>query len=88
MLEHIRVARPWVARVQDLLTPAWKRLSDGCNLNRATFETTEECGFRVEKLTVGLGGWVGWALIRPGEARGVERPTGLPSTDRPRHRVG
>ncbi|MFC7394191.1 class I SAM-dependent methyltransferase [Scopulibacillus cellulosilyticus] len=36
MLEHIRMQQPMLARLQDFLTPAWKKVCDGCCLNRQT----------------------------------------------------
>src|SRR5262249_53738510 len=38
---------------QDHLTPAWKRLSGGCHLNRAIDELVENAGFRIERLDQG-----------------------------------
>jgi len=66
MLEHVRVRRPWVAHLQDVLTPGWKRRSGGCHLNRATFETALECGFVAERSWTGLGGWLVAAHMKPG----------------------
>src|SRR5262249_26883534 len=37
----------------DHLTPAWRRLSGGCHLNRAIDELIERAGFRVEWLEKG-----------------------------------
>ncbi len=44
-LEHVRSTRAWGARVQDLLTPAWRRLGAGCHLNRRTAENMQAAGF-------------------------------------------
>ncbi|QDE94559.1 MULTISPECIES: class I SAM-dependent methyltransferase [Myxococcus] len=49
MLEHVRAPSPALATVQDLLTPAWMRVSGGCRLNRDTFDLVRRAGFDVER---------------------------------------
>ena len=49
-LEHVRAATHRLARTQDRLAPAWKRLSGGCHLNRTTVETIEREGFELERV--------------------------------------
>ncbi|WP_026700766.1 class I SAM-dependent methyltransferase [Salibacterium aidingense] len=49
-IEHVRVDRPFPGRIQDWLTPIWKRLSDGCHLNRHTLDLIKQNGFRVERI--------------------------------------
>ncbi|QDE65689.1 methyltransferase type 11 [Myxococcus xanthus] len=49
MLEHVRAPSPALATVQDLLTPAWIRVSGGCRLNRDTFDLVRRAGFDVER---------------------------------------
>ncbi|SDJ13033.1 class I SAM-dependent methyltransferase [Alteribacillus bidgolensis] len=49
-LEHVRVDRPLLGRLQDWLTPFWKRLCDGCHLNRRTLDLIKQNGFRVERI--------------------------------------
>ncbi len=39
--EHVRSEKPWVARLQRGVTPAWKRVAGGCHLNRSTVATIE-----------------------------------------------
>jgi ubiquinone/menaquinone biosynthesis C-methylase UbiE len=51
MLEHVRSERPWRARVQDLIQPAWTRVAGGCRPNRDTERTVEEAGFTIEPAT-------------------------------------
>ena len=34
--EHVRVHRPLAGRLQEWLTPVWKRLAGGCHVNRDT----------------------------------------------------
>jgi ubiquinone/menaquinone biosynthesis C-methylase UbiE len=45
-VEHGRAPEPKVRRLQDLLTPAWRRLSGGCHLNREMDALIEAAGFR------------------------------------------
>jgi ubiquinone/menaquinone biosynthesis C-methylase UbiE len=49
-MEHVRSADPRWARLQDLVTPLWKRLADGCCPNRATVATIAAAGFGIESL--------------------------------------
>ena len=48
MLEHVRSTRAWKARLQDLLQPAWTRITGGCHPNRHTERAVEAAGFRIE----------------------------------------
>lgn len=48
MLEHVRSTRPWKARLQDRLQPAWTWLAGGCHPNRDTESAVEAAGFRIE----------------------------------------
>jgi ubiquinone/menaquinone biosynthesis C-methylase UbiE len=48
MLEHVRSTRAWKARTQDLLQPAWTRITGDCHPNRDTERTIEAGGFRIE----------------------------------------
>jgi ubiquinone/menaquinone biosynthesis C-methylase UbiE len=54
MLEHVRAPSAGLATAQDLLTPAWKRLTGGCRLNRDTYFLVQQAGFdgvqRVQRL--------------------------------------
>lgn len=49
MLEHVRARAPWKARLQDLLQPAWTRVTGGCHPNRDTEAAVEAAGFRIEQ---------------------------------------
>lgn len=49
LLEHIRSKSKSGNILQDLITPVWKHLAEGCHLNRATDEIAKEAGFLVEK---------------------------------------
>jgi ubiquinone/menaquinone biosynthesis C-methylase UbiE len=48
-LEHVRGAG-WLGDAQDLLTPAWRRLAGGCELNRCTEDGIRQAGFAVERI--------------------------------------
>jgi ubiquinone/menaquinone biosynthesis C-methylase UbiE len=48
MLEHVRSERPWRARVQDLVQPAWTRIAGGCRPNRDTERAVEAVGFTID----------------------------------------
>ena len=48
MLEHVRSTRGWKAGVQDLLQPAWTRLTGGCHPNRDTEGAVEAGGFDID----------------------------------------
>jgi len=48
MLEHVRARGALAARVQDLLQPAWTRVTGGCRPNRDTEATVQTCGFVIE----------------------------------------
>jgi ubiquinone/menaquinone biosynthesis C-methylase UbiE len=45
--EHVRLKHSSLGKLQDLLTPVWKRLCDGCHLNRNTREMINEAGFSI-----------------------------------------
>ncbi|PYZ93407.1 SAM-dependent methyltransferase [Salipaludibacillus keqinensis] len=46
--EHVRVQQPFLARIQSAVTPLWKRLYDGCHLDRDTLSTIKKAGFSVD----------------------------------------
>jgi ubiquinone/menaquinone biosynthesis C-methylase UbiE len=47
MLEHVRSLRPWQARLQDLIQPAWTWFTGGCHPNRDTEAAVARAGFAV-----------------------------------------
>jgi ubiquinone/menaquinone biosynthesis C-methylase UbiE len=49
-LEHGRSPDAGVARWQDRLTPAWKRVTGGCHLNRQVDALIRAAGFRISDL--------------------------------------
>jgi ubiquinone/menaquinone biosynthesis C-methylase UbiE len=46
-VEHTRSIQPALGRVQDALTPLWKRIGGGCHLNRPAPDLIARAGFRV-----------------------------------------
>jgi ubiquinone/menaquinone biosynthesis C-methylase UbiE len=58
LLEHVRVDRQSVGRLQDLITPAWRRVAGGCRLNQRTLELVQREGFRIDEVCVHAGGLV------------------------------
>jgi SAM-dependent methyltransferase len=52
-LEHVRSARPGLARWQDLLERPWGFLSGGCHPNRATDQLLAGAGFWIDSLERG-----------------------------------
>ncbi|MCI0710695.1 MAG: class I SAM-dependent methyltransferase [Chloroflexi bacterium] len=61
-LEHVAAPeKTWMRRWQNIATPAWKIIGDGCHLNRETWKAVEMAGFsQIDidhfKLPVGLSG--------------------------------
>ena len=47
LLEHVRWENAF-GRLQDGMTPLWRRLAHGCHLDRRTLETVRMAGFEVE----------------------------------------
>lgn len=47
IFEHIQMDNSILAKLQDWLTPVWKKVCDGCCLNRNTVQTLEENGLEI-----------------------------------------
>ena len=45
--EHVRSRNPVIGRLQDLITPLWRRAGAGCHPNRDTLAAIERAGFKV-----------------------------------------
>ena len=58
LVEHVRVARPVIGWLQDVLTPVWRRLARGCRLNEHSVETVRSAGFQIDDLRSHMGGFV------------------------------
>jgi ubiquinone/menaquinone biosynthesis C-methylase UbiE len=49
-IEHGRSPRPSTVRWQDRLNPIWRRLMDGCNINRPIDQLVDAAGFTLASL--------------------------------------
>ena len=49
-IEHGRSPVPGTARWQDRLNPIWRRIADGCNMNRPIDQLVEKAGFSLRSL--------------------------------------
>lgn len=49
LFEHVRSDRRWVARLQQVGTPAWSFVAGGCHLNRDTVAAVVAAGFEIER---------------------------------------
>lgn len=49
LLEHVRGAHPWVARLTDLLDLPWHAWSRNCHLNRETEAAVASAGFTIAR---------------------------------------
>ena len=47
LFEHVRMKNPFLATLQDWLTPLWKKVCDGCCLNRNTVQMIQENGLEI-----------------------------------------
>lgn len=66
LIEHVRwKRRPLLAGLQDRLTPAWRRVADGCHLNRDTESLVRRAGFRVTHRREDIGGLLLELRARP-----------------------
>lgn len=50
LFEHVRMDNPALQTTQKLLTPLWKRLCDGCHLNRDTLSLIKNSSFNVDQV--------------------------------------
>ncbi|WNF38537.1 class I SAM-dependent methyltransferase [Bacillaceae bacterium IKA-2] len=46
-IEHVKMKQPILATLQNMLTPVWKRIGDGCHLNRDTEQTIKDAGLNI-----------------------------------------
>ncbi len=76
LIEHVRVANPIAGRLQDWLTPLWRRVAGGCRLNRRTVEAVAASGFVLEEVRPHAGG-----LVVEIDARSPEGAAGHVSAD-------
>jgi ubiquinone/menaquinone biosynthesis C-methylase UbiE len=50
LFEHVRMENSILAHLQDWLTPFWKKICDGCCLNRNTVQVLKENGLEILQL--------------------------------------
>lgn len=55
-LEHVRSAKPFYAKVQDRIAPAWESLAGGCRANQETAGIIEDSNWSMEALWTSDGG--------------------------------
>ncbi|GKV64718.1 MULTISPECIES: class I SAM-dependent methyltransferase [unclassified Sporosarcina] len=48
--EHVQMKQPVLRKAQDFLNPLWKRVCDGCNLNRNTLLLIQQSGIEVKSI--------------------------------------
>ncbi|GLO65071.1 class I SAM-dependent methyltransferase [Oceanobacillus kimchii] len=48
--EHVRLDQASLGKTQDILTPLWKKICDGCHLNRDTLELIKQSNLSVLKV--------------------------------------
>jgi ubiquinone/menaquinone biosynthesis C-methylase UbiE len=59
LLEHVRLDNPLFGRLQDWMTPIWRRVAGGCRLNRRTALVVDRSRlFSVTSVRSYLGGYV------------------------------
>ncbi|WP_280769178.1 class I SAM-dependent methyltransferase [Salipaludibacillus daqingensis] len=46
-LEHVQMPHSIFAKLQNWITPLWKRMCDGCHLNRDSLSTIKKAGFTI-----------------------------------------
>ena len=49
-IEHGRSEMAGTARWQDRVNPAWRKIADGCNINRRIDEIVEKAGFELQSM--------------------------------------
>ena len=47
LFEHVQMDNPFLAKLQDWLTPVWKKACDGCCLNRNTVQLIQANGLKI-----------------------------------------
>jgi SAM-dependent methyltransferase len=72
LLEHVRFDNALLGRLQDWMTPIWRRLAGGCRLNRRTAQMVAASGlFKIESIGSHLGGYVQSIVAVRASGRGI-----------------
>ena len=50
LFEHVKMEQPILANMQIILTPFWKKVCDGCCLNRETVRVLKSNGFHIVEM--------------------------------------
>ncbi|MCM3567620.1 class I SAM-dependent methyltransferase [Neobacillus mesonae] len=50
LFEHVKMENPFLGGLQEMLTPAWKKICDGCCLNRDTIGLLKSEGITINKV--------------------------------------
>ncbi len=56
LFEHVKMDQNLLAKTQQALTPVWKKMCDGCHLDRDTLKLVEQSGLEVQHITSYYGG--------------------------------
>lgn len=56
LFEHVKMDQKVLGKTQEALTPLWKKVCDGCHLNRDTLQLVKRSGLDIEKVTSYYGG--------------------------------
>lgn len=64
LLEHVRIDHPVWGRLQDWLTPVWRRIAGGCHLNRRPMAILAAEGLEIESVETHLRGYVQGIVAR------------------------
>lgn len=57
LLEHVRGPGPVIGVLQDIVTPLWKRVANGCHPNRDTLRMVRETRWQVREVRCHFFGW-------------------------------
>lgn len=57
ILEHVEMEQPLFKGLQRMMTPLWKKVCDGCHLNRNTEKTIQNSGLHIKEKTSHLSGF-------------------------------
>jgi ubiquinone/menaquinone biosynthesis C-methylase UbiE len=58
LLEHVRVQRPIIGWLREVITPIWRRAAGGCRLNERSLESVRRAGLRIDDSRSHMGEYV------------------------------
>lgn len=56
LFEHVKMNQKILGHTQEALTPIWRKICDGCHLNRDTLGLVEQSGLDIQKVSSNYGG--------------------------------